>query len=215
LYDYLKGSNLSIDDIGGQLGYLDKELAGYSKAKNVKTSTNLEQANEDFVLDFERPNQKYSNSWPSTRLKTAKAYYNQFKGTSRDDVYSGSARSYLNDTSNVTDNNSIATTTSAKNVTVKNESNSNDYSSFMKTIISILLSISDNTEVLNKVLEVLQQSTTSTGTASEDTQSTKKKLQQSLNKLMNSSENAKDTADILQSKDTNWLVQTMAAIAQE
>jgi hypothetical protein len=32
---------------------------------------------------------------------------------------------------------------------------------------------------------------------------------------MNSSENAKDTADILQSKDTNWLVQTMAAIAQE
>lgn len=103
--------------------------------------------------------------------------------------------------------------------TVRKENNTSavSYDDFMNSIITILMTISTNTEALKTILEILSDEFNVTATTDEvkNATSSREKARQSLKKLMNSKSTAEDVSSMLQTKNTEYIVKAMSEIARE
>ena len=83
LYSYAKskGSAALVWDFDTQMEYLRREL----DLDTLKATTSLYEAAEWVVLRFERPSQRYSNSWPGTRYEFGKRIYKTHTGKAYDE----------------------------------------------------------------------------------------------------------------------------------
>lgn len=210
LYDATIGKGIKIDDLKSQLEFLDKEISDYGLSKALKSATNISEANKTFIAGYEKPAgyENPSNSLYSRRLESAKSYYNQFKGTGR-----GYANRVNTNYVNGKARDDISTGT-----TVMAGSGSVSYTVFLETIITILMSISDNTDTLTKILDILSQNfniNVSKSDVSNATSRSSNKAKDALRQLMTDRSNANDVANILQSKNTGYLIEAMTRIAQE
>lgn len=93
-----------------------------------------------------------------------------------------------------------------------------DYGQFLKIIIDALLSIADNTEALSKILDILSNNF-DINVDSEDVKkaakSSREKARQALNNLLRDNNNNESVTNIMQTKDTAYLVNVMTQIARE
>ena len=99
-----------------------------------------------------------------------------------------------------------------------NTSSSMSTEQFFETIVNILMSISSNTEALNKILQILSSEfniSASTEEVQNATTSSREQAQKALKSLMSDRSSANQTANLLQKKNTNYLIEAMTNIARE
>ena len=206
LYDATVAKGKSISDMKSQLDFLNKEISDMGLDSALKNAQSISAANKIFVGDFERPAGSESGSGAvyDRRLKTANSYYDTYKGTGR-------ANSRFNNVGYARDD--VAPTVTAGAGTVS-------YTVFLETIVTLLMSMVDNTSALNKILEILSDKFDIKLSANEvnkinSSASSAEQAKAAINKLMASRTNAADVANILQTKNTNYLVEVMSSIARE
>ena len=94
-----------------------------------------------------------------------------------------------------------------------------DYGTFLQTIVTILMSIADNTAVLSKILSVLSDNfdiKIDKGDIDAAHQETKLQTEAALNDLVTrSASNNRNLSKLLNNKDTNYILSAMTAIASE
>lgn len=209
LYDATVGNGKSIDDMKSQLDYLDKEVTNTGNlGDTLRRTDNISEANTAFIQKFEKPYgyENTNSALYSKRLKSAQEYYNEFKGTGRGYASKVNTK-YTNETGRARDSSTVV----AGAGTVS-------YTAFLQTIVNILLSISDNTEALSKILEILSNNfniNVETEDVKKAASSSKKRAREALNQMMGNKADAEEVANILQSKDTNYLINVMTSIARE
>lgn len=247
LLNFAKSRNASIDDLGMQLDFAMKEMD--ERGGNLKSTLNNSKSTRDATVAFLDGFEMYSgfaNAYPSNtngRVANAesafKAYAPQGGGRSgrgRSDSayrkndyakslyngsgksgssYGGAATSSLNSryTSSPSSSSSYSTSTQRSN------NSSMDYAIFLKTIVSMLMNISNNTALLTKILQVLSDNfdinidkTDIDAAASK----TKEQTEAALNELVRrSTNNNVNTSKLLNNKDTEYILAAMRAIATE
>lgn len=205
LYNRTVGEGKRIDDMKSQLDLLDSEINSYGMNSSIRNATNIVNANDAFISKFEKPAgyENKSSSLYTNRLASAREYYNQFKGTGR----SRSTDKYVNEYKE-----QPSKTVMAGRGTVS-------YDAFLQTIIQTLLTIASNTEAINKILDFLSSTFGIEATTSEvksaTSQSSTDEAKQALNRLMSSRSDSQSVTNILQQKNTQWLVEAMSSIASE
>lgn len=207
LYDATIAKGKSISDMKSQLDFLNKEVSDMGLDYALKNAKSVSAANKIFVGDFERPagSESGSGSVYDKRLKTAQNYYDAYKGTGR-------TNSRFNNVGYARED-IVTPTVTAGAGTVS-------YAVFLETIVTLLMSMVDNTAALNKILEILSDKFDIKLSANEvnkinSSASTAEQAKSAINKLMSSRTNAADVANILQTKNTNYLVEVMSSIARE
>lgn len=204
LYNRTVGEGKRIDDMKSQLDLLDSEINSYGMNGSIRNATNIVDANDAFISKFEKPAgyENKKSSLYTNRLASAREYYSQFKGTGR----AHSTDKYVNEYKQP------RSSTMSGRGTVS-------YDAFLQTIIQTLLVISSNTDAINKILEFLSSTFGINATTSEvksaTSQSSTDQAKQALNKLMSSRSDAQSVTNILQQKNTQWLVEAMSSIASE
>lgn len=205
LYNKTVAQGKSVSDLKSQLDLLDSEINSYGMNDSIRNASNIVDANEAFISKFERPAgyENKKSSLYTNRLASAREYYNQFKGTGR----AGSTDKYVNEYKQ------------PKSTTVMSGRGTVSYDTFLQTIIQTLLVISSNTDAINKILEFLSSTfgidATTTEVKSATSQSSTDEAKKALNKLMSSRSDAQSVTNILQQKNTQWLVEAMSNIASE
>ena len=112
---------------------------------------------------------------------------------------------------------------SSNNIIPHNMNNSSvsgvDYQTFLKTIVSILMNINDNTALLSRIIQILSDNFNIKIDKSDiDAAHTKSKAEaeKQLNDLVQrSSNNIVGTSKLLNNKDTDYIIQAMKALASE
>lgn len=102
--------------------------------------------------------------------------------------------------------------------TTGNNTSSMSNQQFLETIVNILMSISSNTEALNKILEILSSEfniNASTEEVQNATTSSREQAQKALQNLMSDRSSANQTANLLQKKNTDYIIEAMTNIARE
>ena len=209
LYDATVSKGRSIANLKDQLDFLDTELASYGLTNAIKNATNISNANKIFTHDFERPAgyKDFNSATYTGRLQAAQGYYNKFKGTGRG--YAGRVNTkYTNERGRARDDSTI----------ISAAPSGTTYNAFLQNIISILLSIADNTEALSKILDILSKNFNidmSSDDVKKAASSTRKRAREALGEFMSNKTDAEELSNILQTKDTDYLVKVMSTIAQE
>lgn len=209
LYDATVSKGRSIANLKDQLDFLDTELANYGLTNTIKNATSISDANKVFTHDFERPAgyTNYNSETYTGRLQAAQGYYNKFKGTGRG--YAGRVNTkYTNERGRARDDSTI----------ISSAPSGTTYNAFLQNIISILLSIADNTEALSKILDILSKNFNidmSSDDVKKAASSTRKRAREALGEFMSNKTDAEELSNILQTKDTDYLVKVMSTIAQE
>lgn len=209
LYDATVSKGRSISSLKDQLDLLDTELANYGLSNTIKNATNISDANRVFTHDFERPagSTDYNSVTYTGRLQAAQGYYDKFKGTGRGYANRVNTK-YTNERGRARDDSTIISTTPSGTT----------YNAFLQNIISILLSIADNTDALSKILDILSKNF-NIDMSSDDVKSaasnTRKRAREALGEFMSNRTDANELSNILQTKDTDYLVKVMSSIAQE
>ena len=81
LVNYAKSAGKSIGDLSMQLGFLCKELTGYTAVLNtLKNATSVREASDAVLTKFERPADQ-SESVQAKRAGYGQTYYNKYAGT--------------------------------------------------------------------------------------------------------------------------------------
>lgn len=211
LYEATIGAGNYINSINHQIDYMDSELRGsYSSVGNLLRSTNDINAASDKVLKvYENP--ANADAQVDVRRKYSWQAYNTFAGKGRAAGSGGTATRALNGVrSGRARTAGTAYTTANMGV---------DYVTFLKTIIEILISISNNTALLNSILNILSSKFDINIDAKQVTDATsnttRAQAERALNQLMNSNTDASRYAKVMNNKDTQYLVNAMAAIASE
>ena len=142
LYDATVRKGRPINSMKDQLDLLDKEVSNYGLSEILKNATKISDANNTFIHDFEKPagSSNYGSDVYTKRLQSANEIYDKYKGTGRG--FRGSI-DLDNERGGARDDTTIKSTTSTS------------YTQFLEAIINILISISDNTEALSKILDIL------------------------------------------------------------
>ena len=205
LYDATVSKGRSIDSIKDQIDLLDKEVDSYGLSTALRSASSINNASDLFLDGFEKPAvRNYSD-----RRSSSQQIYNQFKGIGRG--YAGRVNSkYTNEVGRARDDGTTRTVTSGTGTAA--------YTQFLQTIVSILLSIADNTEALSKILDILSKNfniNVSSEEVQQSSKDTKKRAKEALSQLMNNRSSAQDLSNILQTKDTSYLVDVMTSIARE
>ena len=242
LYEKTVEQGKQIDDLKTQLDYLVYELnnrSEFKKLNNKLLSTNdVTTASNEFLEKFENPAVKNYG----TREGYSRDIYEQYKnlgdGTGSPALMrggnvltakgraptaganTGSAAQALNSfrsggTSTVA--NELATAMTGA-VAATNTGNV-DSETFFKTVITILMSIADNTAILTKILQILSDNF-DIKLDPHDIESSANKgraeAQEALDRLIRrSSGNNTNVSSLLQNKDTGYILSAMTAIARE
>ena len=218
LYDNTVGKGLAIDSIPGQINALSSQLSSrYSRLNNyLKTTTNVSEASDKFLLQFENP--ANPDATKQFRRNSALGFYNLYKnymgssgsGTNRANIYGGNATRALNAT---------RSTSYPAGRARYSGSGSVDYVTFLKTIVELLIGISNNTAMLNKIIDILSTKLNINIDSSDVTTATKNttraQAERQLNNLVSGRTNTSEYAKIMNDKDTSYLVAAMMALAGE
>lgn len=218
LYDATVAKGKKIDSIPNQLDYLTGSWNKYcgGLVNRLKNAKDPGEAAIDVLHSYEMPNWKSVKQYlyDNERKAYAKEAYNAFAS----DIGSGRAqrsidqnRMYADDNSNIIGSGSTGTMSNA-NTTIS-------YDSFLNTIVSILLKISDNTALLNKVLEILSKNFGIDIDESDiDAASRKSKLQTkaALNELVKrNSGNTVNISKLLNNQSNEYIISAMSELAKE
>ena len=92
-----------------------------------------------------------------------------------------------------------------------------DYATFLQSIISILLQISDNTALLNTILEILSTNFNLNIDKSELSKAanSRAQAQEALNRAIKNSGGAANMANMINNRDTTYILEALRAIAKE
>lgn len=190
--------------------------SGYYNTRNILQSTNdINTASDQFGDIYENPK---AEEWYATKQKRRDyswAAYNKFaSGSGRSDstLYGGHATKALNNyrSGYVTNNTYYGM---ARN-------NGVDYTVFLKTIVEILISISNNTVMLNKIVEILSSkfninidpNAVSSATSNANSRA---QVEREINRLIEANSDLSSRAKLINNKDTSYLLSAMTAIAAE
>ena len=214
LYESTVEAGKSINDLTGQLDYLVKELsADYSKLNNtLKTTNNLNEASDRVLYDFEKP--ENASSKESERRGYANTMMTKY-GSGRNRYSGGNATRALN--AYRTTGGTYSNTSTTRNIT-NMPANAVDYQTFLQTIITILMTIADNTALLSKILEILSDKLdinidkNEIKTAVKNSQNDARKR---ISDILNRSVNGTNYGKAINDDYTSYLVAAMSAIAKE
>ena len=211
LYEATIERGRSINDLTAQLDYLVDELAtDYSALNNkLKTTSSIDDASDGMLLDFEKPA-------GADGKKTERRGYSQNMlskyGSGRNRTYvGGNATRALNEFRT----SGSSSYQVSNNVTHASNDGTVDYQTFLQTIVTILLTISDNTALLTKILEILSEKLDInvdkkdiTAAAKAGRDNARKRISDILNAGTNYGKE-------INNDYTNYLVAAMSAIASE
>ena len=198
LYDQTIGAGKPINDLKSQLDLLDSEVQTGGLTNSIKNANNISAANDVWISQFERP-AGYKNKGSALytgRLSAANNYFNQFKGTGR------STDSFVN---------KYPTASKTATTAVSGNMSSTD---MLKLIVQALLTIAQNTQSIDSIYEILSKNGIDVSSATSGT-TTEEEAKKSINRLMSSKTDADTVTNILQTKNTGWLVEAMSKIARE
>ena len=216
LYDATVAQGKRIDSIPNQLDYLTGSWNKYcgGLVNRLKNAKDPGEAAIDVLHSYEMPNWKSVKQYlyDNERKAYAKEAYNAFAvGSGRAQRSIDQNRMYADDNRNIIGSGS-ANTTSNANTSIS-------YDSFLNTIVSILLKISDNTALLNKVLEILSKNFGIDIDESDiDAASRKTKLQTkaALNELVKrNSGNTVNISKLLNNQSNEYIISAMSELARE
>lgn len=204
LYEATVEKGKSVGDLGAQLEYLDNEFKARSGLYNLLTTTTSSKTAADKVLEqYERP-AVYNYD---ARRGYAEKLYNQFSGSGR--ANTGAAT------------NALKYNTKAGAISsARNQSNGPvvDYATFLQTIVTILVNISNNTELLGKILELLSSKLGITVDKAEIAAATSRGKDQAvniINNLIRSNGSDASISKLINDRGTDFIVAATSAIAQE
>ena len=209
LYDALIGQGIPIDDTTGQINYLARELeSDFSATNNLLKSTNSVNAASDAMLhDFERP--ANAKDKETQRRNYSNNMLNAY-GSGRNRNFSGGAARALGQFR------SGGTGIGANTSRTVSGAAPVDYQTFLQTIVTILMSIADNTALLSKIFELLSENLGIKIDKKEIeaiSRSNSEKAKHAMNEILNRTANGYHSQ--LDDKYTNYLVAAMSAIASE
>ena len=216
LYDATVGQGKRIDSIPNQLDYLTGSWNKYcgGLVNRLKNAKDPGEAAIDVLHSYEMPNWKSVKQYlyDNERKAYAKEAYNAFAvGSGRAQRSIDQNRMYADDNRNIIGSGSANT--------ISNANTSISYDSFLNTIVSILLKISDNTALLNKVLEILSKNFGIDIDESDiDAASRKTKLQTkaALNELVKrNSGNTVNISKLLNNQSNEYIISAMSELARE
>ena len=216
LYDATVGQGKRIDSIPNQLDYLTGSWNKYcgGLVNRLKNAKDPGEAAIDVLHSYEMPNWKSVKQYlyDNERKAYAKEAYNAFAvGSGRAQRSIDQNRMYADDNRNIIGSGSANT--------ISNTNTSISYDSFLNTIVSILLKISDNTALLNKVLEILSKNFGIDIDESDiDVASRKTKLQTkaALNELVKrNSGNTVNISKLLNNQSNEYIISAMSELARE
>ena len=219
LYENTVDKGKNINDLGSQLDFMQTEMSSSLKEK-LQGSTDYTSATDTFMNEFEAPGVPHRDS----RVAQAKIFYDTYSGSGRKKpvnaksaLNSGYARNAGSATRALNINNS------RRNVNVSRQNNTGmvDYSTFLQTIVTILISISDNTALLTKVIELLSSNldiNVSKSDLEKVASGSRAQTEAAINQLLRNNSNggnAEQISKVLNDKDTNYIISAMRAIAGE
>lgn len=207
LYESSVEKGMSVGDLNAQLPVLNSDLNNYPDLVKFLRSTNDVNTASDRVLkEFERPAVLNYDK----RRELSNNVYAQYGGKGRGDYVSSTdmMNSYTNYKTSVPSQPTV-------NMSVDRNTDSMSVISFLRTIIDVLIKISENTALLKKVLEVLSDKF-KIDIDTSDVDKAKLDAKASLNKLMSrSSNNNTNISKLINNKDSQYLINAMMAIASE
>ena len=211
LYENTVEKGKEIDSIANQLDYLTSTFEKYCGGLNnrLKRSTNAEESALDVFRTYEMPN------WKSVKQYT---YDNERKQYAAD-VFNRLAVGKGRDDTGLAQKSIDQYRTNKNTTTTNNNSNAVDYTTFLNTIVQLLLKISTNTELLSKVLDILSNNfgididKSDIDTASKKTRAEGKAA---LNELVRrTTGNNTNLSKLLNNQDTEYIISAMTSLAKE
>lgn len=227
LLQYGKNNNSDWKSLKTQLSFVENENGKFDSLKDKLADVSSPTEAAKITLDnYEMNTSGYADSHPSAfnnRAANAENIYKQMSGSGRADhgmsranSYGGSAVRALNSRIRSGGAGSAANATAYTNTSY---TSGVDYGTFLQTIVSVLMSIADNTALLNKILSILSDNFNINIDKSDiEAASTKTKAQTeaALNQLVQrSSGNNVNVSKLLNNKDTEYILAAMKAIATE
>lgn len=218
LFDYSKSVNKDWRRLDTQLDFLNQEKDKIQAAIN---GLSVEDAASTYAYKFE--NSQMPSDWVATRKRYAREYYNKFAGGRRNADLAGMARNSniaLGQNTNYLNSHRYSTTSTVNRLQNMSNIKSGDYGEFLKIIVSILMSIADNTSVLQKILEILSNNFNINLKSSDIDKAahnkTKAQTQAALNELISrTTGNTVNLSKLINNKDTDYVLNAMIAIASE
>ena len=214
LYENTVEKGKDISSIDNQLDYLVGSWKQYVPAlhKRLKSATDPQAAAIDVLHSYGMPNWESVKSYlyDNERMNYAQSAYNEFSGSGRmptnlSYVTSGGARA--------TQNNYGAHSYQSGSGT------GIDYTTFLTTIVEVLMSIAGNTAILTKILEILSNNfniNIDKGDIEQAATQSREKAKAALNQLVTrSANNNTNISSLLGNKDTDYLLKVMSAISAE
>lgn len=233
LLEFSKSINKDWRRLDTQLDMINTEKDKIQAAINGKSASD---AAAIYARKFE--NSQMPSSWVTKRQGFANDYYRKFAGGKRNADMFGMARD-IDTISKSTPRPRINTSNLGQNTNYLNSQRysntlnstvnrlqsmptigSGDYGEFLKVIVSVLMSIADNTSVLQKILEILSNNFNINLKSSDIDKAahnkTKAQTQAALNELISrTTGNTVNLSKLINNKDTDYVLNAMIAIASE
>ena len=210
LYNSIINKGKSIDSLSGQIDFMASELSsGWPSLNNyLKTTNDPTEASDRFLTSYENP--ANPDATRAFRRNTAWKEYNTFStGKGRADYKAGSSTNALNTARSYT--------TSRPAVYANtNKTDYIDYAVFLKSIVEILITISSNTAMLSKILDILSDRFDLDKSEIEKIKTgNRDQITNVVNRLGNAALTDSGKAKLVNRKDTEYLLNALTAIASE
>ena len=219
LYENTVEKGISIGSAQGQLDYLmhtfrnDGYLRRNGLDERLKNHTNPSSAAMDMFTTYMMPNAPTTgNKYYQDRRKAyAEEAYNTYANSGMGRSVNGLKYVSPRDSEYVGYAATARTATAPKTV---------DFETFLNTIVTVLMNISNNTAILTKILEILSNNFGMEIDKSDidaASKKTREQTQASLNELVRRSSNGNISgiSNLLNNKDTEYIIAAMQALASE
>ena len=225
LLEHAKSQGKDWRALDGQLSYFDTEDTSRGLMAKMNKATSPSDGAYKGLAYYEM-SEKYAASHPEAvkkRANYANAIYANYKGTGGTTTTTGVGRgrgggratAALNARRKYAGSAGLPTTTTIP----ASNGGAVDYATFLQTIVTVLMSISDNTALLTKILEILSDNFNIKLDKSDIDSAhelTRAETEAKLNELVTrSSSNNRNIGKLLNNKDTSYILNAMAAIASE
>lgn len=210
LYNSIINKGKSIDSLSGQIDFMTSELSsGWPSLNNyLKKTTDPTEATDRFLTSYENPDNP--DATRAFRRNVAWKEYNTFStGKGRAKYNAGVSTNALNTARSYT-------TSRPASYTRTNKTDYIDYAAFLKSIVEILITISSNTAMLSKILDILSERFDLDKSEIEKIKSgNRDQIANVVNRLGNAALNDTNKSQLVNRKDTEYLLNALTAIASE
>lgn len=209
MYNNIVKKGLAIDSMNAQVNALASELNSNWPSLNnyLKTTQDVTEATDKFLKNYENP--AAPEATRTFRRDSAWSAYNSYAGKGRVDYKAGSSTNALNTAKSYT-------TSRPAVYTNTNKTDYIDYAAFLKSIVEILITISSNTAMLSKILDILSDRFDLDKSEIEKIKTgNRDQITNVVNRLGNAALNDSGKAKLVNRKDTEYLLNALTAIASE